>query len=270
MSQRAGGEDLVRPSGDPQGEPGSDLLLGLVVCTFLAGLLTGLILSRLLALGREIVSQWITRFESRPNPWTRLTIKLLNFIRKRRLVGIAFQNYQNYSLHNQPGSKPTQLRKRRVEPPAPIRPKALVGRSGIAIRRPWIQQQRNLMPWSLWTMWELGLEPLEAYKMRSYVHWAPLQKRHCGHRPRGLGCSCGDHQTARHLALPTSRPRSEPDREIPSGNLPQGHPFATWNQAGPPRGPRHPNCKGDSNTSELGQSARWYIITGDRIAHSKT
>ena len=118
MSQRGGGELLDRPSGNPSGEPGSDLLLWLVVFTFLAGVTTGCFICFLWGVGKRAVSQAITNLRAQPSPWKRLTVKLLTFIRKRRLVGLAFHNYQGYSLRNQQGSKPTQLRRRRLESPA--------------------------------------------------------------------------------------------------------------------------------------------------------
>ena len=120
MSQRAGGDLLVdRPSGEALAEPGSELLFWLVVFIFLTGVFIGVLIGHLWVVGKRTVSQALVTLRSQPSPWRRLTIKLLTFIRKRRLVGLAFHNYQGYSLRNQPGSKPTQLRRRRLESPAP-------------------------------------------------------------------------------------------------------------------------------------------------------
>ena len=118
MSQRAGGELLVRPSGEPNGDPGSDILWGLVVCIFLLGVLTGLFLAKLWGVGIGIASR-ISGLWNRPGPWERLTRRVLTFIRKRRLIGLAFHSFQGYALRNQPGSRPNQLRRRRLGSPAP-------------------------------------------------------------------------------------------------------------------------------------------------------
>ena len=111
----------MRPSGELSSEPGSDLLLWLVSITFLAGVITGVFLCRLWGVAKRIASQITVSVWSGPGPWERLTTKVLTFIRKRRLVGLAFHSYQGYSLRNQQGSKPTQLRRRRLESPAPKR-----------------------------------------------------------------------------------------------------------------------------------------------------
>ena len=124
MSTWASGGTVVTPIGDSLEEPGDLILKGLVLCTFTLGILTGLLIAKVWAgIGSLSVKRPSVSPTSGASVWTRLVARALRFVRKRRLVSIAFGNYSNYSLRNSEGSRPTSLRRRRSTSPSP-KPKA--------------------------------------------------------------------------------------------------------------------------------------------------
>lgn len=51
--------------------------------------------------------------------WQRLASRALAFVKKRRLVSFAFNNYKSFSLRNTEPSRPTTLRRRRLSHQSP-------------------------------------------------------------------------------------------------------------------------------------------------------
>ena len=124
MSTGASGETVVTPIGDSSEEPGYLILKVLVVFTFALGIVTGILIAWAWAgIGSTSVRHPLVPPPRGASVWKRLVARALRFVKKRRLVSLAFGNYSNYSLRNSEGSRPTSLRRRRPTSPSP-KPKA--------------------------------------------------------------------------------------------------------------------------------------------------
>ena len=110
-----GGHWSLTPSALPRVD-GWWLLYGLLLTAFGAGAIVEWHLRRAGSWVREL---WKGLVRRQVSAWERLASRAVRFIRKRRLVGIAFSNYRQYSLRNTESSKPTSLRRRRLATPGP-------------------------------------------------------------------------------------------------------------------------------------------------------
>lgn len=95
--------DTVPVSEEPLGFPW--VLVGSLVITFAAGLLLGHLIRP-----RKSEAPVARDLDKVIAAWERVTKKATYFTTKRRRVGLAFGNYNGYTLRNSQGSRPTQLR----------------------------------------------------------------------------------------------------------------------------------------------------------------
>ena len=95
------GEPLLAVE-EPTGFPW--LLVGTLVITFAAGLCAGHCIRSRTADSKEREADKILA------AWERVTKKAIYFTSKRRRIGLAFGNYNGYTLRNTQGSRPTQAR----------------------------------------------------------------------------------------------------------------------------------------------------------------
>ena len=81
-------------------------------------LITGVLLSVLVVAAWKVVNP-LARFQVGDTPWAILTRKAIRFVSRRRLIGLAFSNYRNYSLRNTEQGTPTTLRRARLAVASP-------------------------------------------------------------------------------------------------------------------------------------------------------
>lgn len=114
------------------GEATFDLVPGPQVGNHLGiwSLITGVLVSVLVVgvwIGWKAHSIWavwkvvnpLARFQVGDTPWAILTRKAIRFVSRRRLIGLAFSNYRNYSLRNTEQGTPTTLRRARLAVASP-------------------------------------------------------------------------------------------------------------------------------------------------------
>eukprot|EP00435_Cladocopium_sp_Y103_P014359 s2656_g3.t1 len=99
---------------------GDFILAALLSCAFALGAAAGGVLTCACGRGRQASAG--TKEPGHQSPWARLAIRAIRFVRRRRAVALAFQNFGSYSLRPAEGSRPTTLRQRRASTPVGPRP----------------------------------------------------------------------------------------------------------------------------------------------------